>query len=229
MFLRIKYYDLYVNEPYITVYAQSGLSNKLRVMLSYLYRANREGKKLKVIWTIDDECPEVYNKLFEPIQNLEVISIKTAYDYYTWDQDNHEYIDNNYYKLLKPLPNIQNTINLYKNQLSNNYIACHIRRTDALSHHVHKIKSDKEYMTFIDNLDPTMKIYIATDNKNTQDIFYNKYNDRIIMKKIIPSDNLRQTSVQDAVVDIYICAGAKYFMGSIGSSFTDIINYLKQY
>ena len=84
-------------------------------------------------------------------------------------------------------------------------------------------------MKFIDNLDPTMKIYIATDNKNTQDIFYNKYNDRIIMKKIIPSDNLRQTSVQDAVVDIYICAGAKYFMGSIGSSFTDIINYLKQY
>ena len=44
---------------------------------------------------------EVYNKLFEPIQNLEVISIKTAYDYYTWDQDNYEYIDNNYYKLLK--------------------------------------------------------------------------------------------------------------------------------
>ena len=68
IFLRNKYYDLYVNEPYITVYAQSGLSNKLRVMLSYLYRANREGKKLKVIWTIDDECPEVYNKLFEPIQ-----------------------------------------------------------------------------------------------------------------------------------------------------------------
>jgi hypothetical protein len=73
-----------------------------------------------------------------------------------------------------------------------------------------------------------MKIYIATDNKDTQDIFINKYNDRLIIKKIIPSKNLRQTSVQDAVVDIYICAGAKYFMGSIGSSFTDLINYIRE-
>jgi len=83
-------------------------------------------------------------------------------------------------------------------------------------------------MKFIDNCDPTMKIYIATDNKETQDIFINKYNDRIIIKKIIPSDSLRQTSVQDAVVDIYICAGAKYFMGSIGSSFTDLITYIRE-
>jgi hypothetical protein len=228
IFLRNKYYDLYVNEPYITVYARSGLSNKLRVILSYLYRANKEGKKLKVIWTIDDECPEVYNKLFEPIDNLEVISTKTEYDYYTWDEDNHDYRYNNYYKLLKPLPNIQNIINIYKNELLNNYIACHIRRTDSLTHVVHIQKSDIEYMEFIDSLDPTMKIYIATDNKDTQDVFFNKYNDRIIMKQIIPSDNLRQTSVQDAVVDIYICAGAKYFMGSQGSSFTNIINYLKE-
>ena len=38
-------YDLYINEPYITVHAKSGLSNKIRVILSYLYRANKEDKK----------------------------------------------------------------------------------------------------------------------------------------------------------------------------------------
>ena len=82
-------------------------------------------------------------------------------------------------------------------------------------------------MNFIDKCPSTMKIYIATDNKDTQDIFINKYKDRIIIKKIVPSNELRQTSLQDAVVDIYICAGANYFLGSNGSSFSDLINNLR--
>jgi hypothetical protein len=82
-------------------------------------------------------------------------------------------------------------------------------------------------MNFIDQYNSNIKIYIATDNKETQDIFIKKYNNRIIIKKIKPSEKLRQTSVQDAVVDIYMCAGATYFMGSYGSSFTDLINNLR--
>lgn len=231
IFLRNKYYDLYINEPYITVHAIGGLSNKIRVMLSYLYRANKEGKKLKVIWLVDNECPENYENLFENIDNLEVISSSNNYDYNTFDADNEEYISNKYHKLLKPIPQIQNSIDSYKKELNDSYIACHIRRTDILifkGEPWFKPKTDEEYMNFIDNCDPTMKIYIATDNRYTQDVFIKKYDNRIIIKKIIPSNNLRQTSVQDAVVDIYICAGAKYFMGTIGSSFTDLINNIRE-
>jgi hypothetical protein len=231
VFFRNKYYDLYVNEPYITVKAKSGLSNKIRVILSYLYRANKEDKKLKVIWIVDDECPEEYSNLFEPIENMTVISTNTNYDYATWEPDNIEYINNNYLKLLKPLPQIQTIIDSNKNELGNKYISCHVRRTDALSHFVHKIKFNKEYMNFIDSYDnhnPKMKIYLATDNKETQDKFLDKYGNRLLLKKIIPSDKLRQTSVQDAVIDIYTCAGAEYFMGSVGSSFTDLINQLRK-
>jgi hypothetical protein len=227
IFLRNKYYDLYVNEPYITVHAKSGLSNKIRVILSYLYRANKEEKKLKVIWLVDDECPEIYSNLFEPIENMSVIPINTNYDYTTWEPDNIDYINNKYLTLLKPLPQIQSIIDSNKNKLGNKYISCHIRRTDALSHPVHKIKSEKEYMDFIDNYDLNMKIYIATDNKETQDIFLDKYGDRLILKKIIQSEKLRQTSVQDALIDIYTCVGAEYFMGSNGSSFTDLINQFR--
>jgi len=227
IFFRNKYYDLYINEPYITVHAKSGLSNKIRVILSYLYRANIEGKKLKIIWLVDDECPEIYSNLFEPIENMTVISIDSNYDYSTWDSDNDEYINNKYHKLLKPLPQIQSLIDLNKNELGDKYIACHIRRTDAFDHPVHKIKSDEEYMNFIDNYDPNMKIYIATDNKETQDIFLDKYYNRLLIKKIIPSDKLRQTSIQDALIDIYTCVGSEYFMGSSGSSFSNLINDLK--
>jgi len=228
IFLRNKYYDLYINEPYITVHAKSGLSNKIRVILSYLYRANKEGKKLKIIWLVDDECPEIYSNLFEPIENMTVISVNTNYDYTTWDVDNNEYINNKYLKLLKPLPQIQSIIDSNKSKLGDKYISCHIRRTDALSHPVHKIKSEKEYMDFIDKYNSSMKIYIATDNKETQDKFLDKYGDRLLMKKIIPSDKLRQTSIQDALIDIYTCAEAEYFMGSIGSSFSDLINELRK-
>ena len=231
IYLRNKYIDFYVDEPYITVHAVGGLSNKIRVILSYLYRANKENKKLRVIWQVDNECPEVYNNLFEDIDNLEVISSSNNHDYITWEPDNQDYVNNKYHKLLKPIPQIQNSIDSYKQNLNNSYIACHIRRTDIVifnNYSWYKPKTDQEYMKFIDSCDPTMKIYIATDNKDTQDVFINKYNDRIIIKKIIPSNNLRQTSVQDAVTDIYICAGAKYFMGSIGSSFTDLINYIRE-
>jgi hypothetical protein len=43
------YNEYYVNEPYITVVTNGGLNNRLRVVLSYLYKANQENKKLKII------------------------------------------------------------------------------------------------------------------------------------------------------------------------------------
>ena len=48
----------------------------------------------------------------------------------------------------------------------------------------------------------------------------------IIFKKIEYNNNLRQTSLQDAVKDIYVCAAAKYFMRSPGS-FSDNIIHLR--
>jgi len=234
IYLRKNLVDYYLNEPYITVHARSGLSNKIRVMLSYLYRANKENKKLKIIWQIDEECPELYHNLFQPIENMEVVTTKVLTDFTTWEPDNLNYIDNKYHKFLKPIPEIQNRIDLYKQELDSNnlgYISCHIRRTDIVIHQGqswYKPKTDQDYMNFIDQFDSNMKIYLATDNKDTQDIFINKYHDRLVIKKIVPSSNLRQTSVQDALTDIYVCVGAKHFMGSSGSSFTDLIEYLRK-
>jgi hypothetical protein len=230
IFLRNKYYDLYINEPYITVHAKGGLNNKLRVLLSYLYRVNKEGKKLRLFWIKDSyHCPENYENLFEPIDNVEIINnYSKLYDYNTFDEDNKEYIKAGYYKLLKPIKSIQDTIDNYKNKLNNNYIAIHIRRTDSIGHPSFVYKSDEEYMKFIDSLDSKLKIYIATDNKDTQDTFISKYNDRVFAKPIISHKNLRQTSIQDAVVDLYICVNSLHFLGTTGSSFTDTILYLKE-
>ena len=230
----IKYED-YKNEPYITVIARFGLNNKLHVLLSYLYKANKENKKLKIIWHIYDHCPERFDNLFEPIDNVEIIYVENDIkhienDYNTWSEENWNYIKENYYSLLKPLPEIQEDINNTKEKLGNNYIACHLRRTDGWNHRVY-IKdrhTDEEYMEFIDQYPRELNIYIATDNQDTQQKFIDLYGDRIIYKKIDRSNNLRQTSLQDAVKDMYICAGAKYFMGSPWSSFTDSIYEIRK-
>jgi hypothetical protein len=232
IFYKHKKYDNYKNEPYITVVARGGLNNRIRVLLSYFYKANIENKKLKVIWIKDGECPDEYNNLFEPIEPIVIINIKEEdVDFETWTNDNDIYVTEKYLKLLVPILSIRNTIDEYKERLNNNYIACHIRRTDIVMHEGqpwYKPKTDQEYMKFIDSHDNNLKIYIATDNKDTQDVFIKKYGDRLVIKKIIPSNELRQTSIQDAVVDMYICVDAKYFLGSSGSSFSDTILYMRE-
>ena len=234
----INQYENYIDEPYITVIALSGLCNKLQVLLSYLNKANKEGKKLRLYWNINRECPERYNNLFESIPNIEINYIynenykkqKYKYDYLTWwNKDNKDYIKDGYYLLLKPIPSIQNEIDIIKQKLGKEYIACHIRRTDALTSSGYKdnIKNDEEYINFIDKYPKDLKIYIATDCRDTQKKFIDIYGDRIIYKKIEDNDNLRQTSLQDAVKDIYVCVGAKYFIRSIGS-FSDTIMHLRK-
>jgi hypothetical protein len=47
------------------------------------------------------------------------------------------------------------------------------------------------------------------------------------MKWITPRRTLRQTDLEDAIVDIYTCVGATAFLGSGWSSFTDLINDLR--
>jgi hypothetical protein len=217
---------------YIVVCGLSGVGNRVRVLLSYLYKARKENKKLIFYWLYEKEvCPEYYNNLFQNIPDLEIRNNNYIYNadcnYIGLNEENKDYINDKYYLLLKPTPDLQEKINEYKKNLHNYYVSCHIRRTDSINHNAFKHNTDEDYMNYIDKHDSNLKIYIATDNRDTQNIFIKKYGNRLFIKPIIPSNNVRQTSVQDAIIDIYTCAGAKYFMGTEGSSFTDMINYIR--
>jgi hypothetical protein len=183
-------------------------------------------EKLKDYSAIIDECG-----LFKNIDNVEIIydinSDKIDYND-KWDKENTDYISEGYYSLLKPIESIQKEIDSTKLILGNQYIACHIRRTDALTHDWYKNHtiSDDDYIKFIDQYPKELKIYIATDCINTQQKFIDIYGDRMVYKKIEKTTELRQTSLQDAVKDMYVCAGAKYFMRSFGS-FSDTIVHLR--
>ena len=246
VWILINKYEDYRNEPYITVVAMNGLSNKLQVLLSYLARANKEGKKLRIIWHLSEACPEKFDNLFEPMPNLEVVysdeiipidvTIENPEETYMYNPDYINFLNfrdghliGDSYLLLKPIPLVQNDIDITKIKLGKEYIACHIRRTDALTHPMYKDNkiSDSDYMNFIDQYSKDLKIYIATDCRDTQKKFIDIYGDRMVYKKIEDNNNLRQTSVQDAVKDMYVCAGATYFKSSVGT-FSDTIMKLRK-
>ena len=77
--------------------------------------------------------------------------------------------------------------------------------------------------------DSNMNIYIATDDEKTYYKFKEKYSNRI--KFNFPEKNnkrsLRQTSLEDAIIDMYVCSFSKYYMGTKRSSFSRVIKLIK--
>lgn len=58
----------------LSVVAEAGLCNKLRVMLSYREVAQAEGRHLVVIWAQGGFCPAQFSDLFEPISGMTVLN-----------------------------------------------------------------------------------------------------------------------------------------------------------
>jgi len=222
------------SKDYITIGALAGLNNRIQVLLSYLYLSRLNNKKLRIVWITDEQCPDRFENLFYPIDDVTFIYEEideSLYDHKHWDKHNYDYIKENYYSLLNPIITIQSEIINMKQLLSydhKNYIACHIRRTDAIGHVLYgsNIKSDEEFINYINNCPNNCNIFIATDCRVTQQKFIELYGDRLKYKPILETKELRQTSLQDAVKDIYVCAGAKYFMRSFGS-FSDTIEHIR--
>uniref|UniRef100_A0A6C0HN41 Glycosyltransferase n=1 Tax=viral metagenome TaxID=1070528 RepID=A0A6C0HN41_9ZZZZ len=228
----------------ITVVTTGGLCNMLRVTFSYLLKAKSENKVLNVFWQPTDACPQHFLELFQPVNGLNFINSinnlniadkadKTDIAYIGFDA----YSETNtplMYAELKPLPKYNpwyasELTQRFAFALNEPYIAVHIRRTD---HSVdakqnNKYTSDEDFIKFIDD-NPNINLYIATDNRATQDKFYARYKNRIKgIKFIEPSIYLRQTSLGIAVIDIFVCVNAVKFMGSGWSSFSDLINDIR--
>jgi hypothetical protein len=212
----------------IVIKPEGGLCNYLRVIFSYFNIAKQLNKKLVVIWIKTEACPGYFLDYFEPIHNI-------AFIY----NNNHNFkinyigfsVHNDFppsYNELKLRPNIMSIINNKINILGN-YIAVHIRRTDHIQSAIinNCYSNDEQFINYININIKDNNLYIATDNINTYNLFKNKYNDKLKFNYHNSSNRLRQTSLQDAIIDLYMCVYAKDFMGSGWSSFSDLINFSK--
>jgi len=207
-----------------------GLCNYLRVIFSYYRMAVEKNEKLVVIWRQTDVCTGFFLDYFHPVEGIEFIShnINNYKHDYRGCYPHANYAPD--YTKLKVLEKIKSIILIKQQELEYNYIAVHIRRTDfipsAISRNVYV--SDEDFCRFIDkNL--IKNLYIATDNKETYDTFKSKYNSYIPFNYHNTLIGVRRhTSLEDSIIDLYMCVYALEFMGSKHSSFSDLINALRE-
>lgn len=214
----------------IKIKPTEGLCNYLRVIFSYNQYARDEGKKLYVIWRVTNYCNGKFSDLFEKVDGIEIKEYCTRYIFekdifYEGFDQNEKYTPD--YTNLKPLQNIQNKINTFVDNIGEDFIAIHVRRTDNSSSEI--LSPDKDFFNFIEE-NPKYKVYLATDNMNTQNMFIEKYGERIIFyEKIQKNRNIiRKTSLEHTVIDIFICSKALKFKGSGYSSLSDLICSLRK-
>ena len=221
----------FINDNAITIIPTSGLCNYLRVIFSYYECAKKNNLKLNVIWYVTPQCNGKFLDYFESVPNINIMygaPINTKI-YYIGSSIHPVFKPN--YSYLKLLPYMKELINARINILGKNYIAVHIRRTDhtELAKKNNKYTYDNEFINFIDKFN-NKNLYIATDNKTTYDIFKKKYPNLVKFNyHEIDNNSLRQTSLKDAIIDIYMCVFSSNFMGSGWSSFSGLINNLRKH
>jgi hypothetical protein len=211
------------------LHAVGGLCNRLRAILSVWASGHVE-----VIWDEDEYVSGAhFLDVFRPIHGLDFVSAAGGWDVEAfapapgaipgWE---------NAYRALTPADAIQERL---RRGPPRPYVACHIRRTDHVPNvdtHGGVIRPIEEYVRWA--VFSRRPLYLATDNRETQAKVRSMYPDTWIGCELPESreeqgltDHHRNGSLADAVTDLYNCAAAAEFLGSVGSSFTDTIETLR--
>ena len=216
-------------ERVIEINLNLGLCNRLRVLCSYYQEAKKQNKELRVQWERDKNCPGHFLDYFKPIEGVSFGKVDKKASKGKWHPDFNPYEGHDIYKdVLIPSDPIQSEVNHLARIMRNDYTAIHVRRTDHILNRNGKnvFKPDSEFFKFLDKTDN--RIYLATDNFNTQKVFYEKYAKRITFIKFIIKEGFRHTPLDDAVIDLYLCINAKTFDGTPWSSFTGLIKHIRR-
>ena len=228
----------------IVIKPEGGLCNRFRFIFSFIRRLIDKNKlnkrKLIILWTLTDYCPGYIDCYFQKIKNVE---FKRKYEIKP-DISSYKIITNysniNYLEKIPLFLNNDIFLKIKKiimKKLKNNYISIHIRRTDLQkilenkNNRKNKIISDKEYIKFINKIikkNIKKKIYLATDNLETQEKFQKLYKDRLIVyENISDTNNIRKTNIEHSLIDLFICGCSKKFKGSYYSSYSDFIDLIQ--
>lgn len=226
--------------PPMVICADHGLCNRLRAVLSYREVAQRQGRKLVVVWQRDMQCNGEFLDCFAPLPGVRFVREPPS-----WapapDRVNHCHHEIGTaaeaagYALLQPSPTLRALIDARVHECVP-FAAVHVRRTDMTvwaatqpNGRYAAETTDAAFDAFLE-AHPQHRVYVATDCGATSARFAQRYARRLAA--CAPSTSYqqhkhRQTSLIDAVVDLFCCAAAEHFMGSYGSSFSDAIVHVR--
>lgn len=165
-----------------------------------------------------------------------------------------KYVEKNGKKWLLNLRSIFNTLRLKENiqQLVNkhlekinckNIVGIHVRRTCKISANkafkrTSSLLSNQQFLNILN--DYNLKVYVATDNKETQEFFKQKLKDRCIVyqdilngtqnycsDEYIRENVARFTEPLHTIIDFYSLLNCKRFLGTESSSFTALVYHLR--
>lgn len=232
-----------LNGENIRLYSHSGLCNRLQLLSEYKHLSDIKNKNIEMFWVNSVQCNALFEDLFQPIPNINFTYLQqkkksvrppnTAQKIGAFSPGK-EIVERNHL-IFCPIDSIMETIKSTKNRIGEDYIACHIRRTDIITiHKKYNIEppSDEHFEDFIES-HPDRKFYLATDNLETQNKFIEKFGDRIYYSNI-PSGNgstrwpRRTTPIQEAVADLFLCIDSVDFRGTSCSTFSTFIENYKR-
>lgn len=205
----------------------TGFADRIRVLFSYLQRTRANGNTLVVCWMPNRDCPGRYLDHLEPIPNVEFTDDPKKPHYRGYDfLKPYDPFNNYYFHDMIPRPRTQVRIDEVMSRLTPSYLAVHARRTDKIPATGRDgVTRDEEFFEWLDSeLRPDEKLFLATDNLETQIKFTKHYGDRVVFTEDIePSGHLRQTSLESTVVDWFVCVNARQFEGTRYSGLSGLL------
>ena len=131
---------------------------------------------------------------------------------------------------------------LHNKLMKSAFIAVHARGSDKALELKNLNSVNKQYEDIIDKkilLDPSLKIFLMTDDTRILNRYYELYGDKVIVTKSQRTNN--NTGVHyknssnslelglEVMTDVYIAAKAKTFIGNGWSNTSQIVRYLKRW
>jgi hypothetical protein len=234
----------------IYVRCTEGFGNQLRIMLagSYLVQHGYISRYTQE-WVLNNENNVNFLEYFEPLPGVTIAFCdgnRTLIKASTFQGLIKEYAPSVNWKEalqwslqhLQPLPHIQEEVDRFvcKHDIKN-CIGIHARRTCKLQLLAEEINNNRSNPIsnekILELASPYSKIFLATDNKQTQCYFKKQFNSKLIVADNITNGNEisqsskieRFTSKKHTILDFLILKHCNYFVGSSESSFSSLIFY----
>lgn len=223
-----------------------GLCNRLRGLVGEAAYAKHVGATLHVKWDPMPACPYRYEEMFEPLQNMVLISDvsdTTQYECKSTDVSFFRDVLSKYgvkstrvlnalcIASLRPIASIRAKLRELAAQCAT-ALGLHIRRTDLLEYaHKYGGPTPMEVYYQAANNNPDKRIFLACDDPDTLKLFKNKFGNRVFTSMAfdaVPQEQLRKTSGVHAVLDLYGLAFCTVFEGTQYSSFTRHVHLLRE-